>query len=108
MFTFSLLQIDQMIALAPVAFFEHAEGAVLRAFAYLASNVDWVVNMIGPGEFLPTNKIITWAARAFCKDDAWTQYLCKNVMFLLCGFDSTNITEVSSVLNRLIKKKSLF
>lgn len=47
--------------------------------------------MLGIYEFLPSNTLMAIAGQSFCNDDALTQFLCTNTLFLICGFNKNNL-----------------
>nr|CAD7410796.1 unnamed protein product [Timema cristinae] len=59
--------------------------------------------MIGVYEFLPNSEFLTLVGGVFCKDDALTQKLCGNVLFLMCGFnqDQLNTTLLPVIMGQL-------
>lgn len=50
--------------------------------------------MFGVYEFLPSNELITMVGDTFCNDDALTQVLCTNVIFLITGFNKKQLNTV--------------
>lgn len=50
-----------------------------------------LTKLIGLYEFMPNNEIMQWAGETFCNDDAMTQFLCTNTLFVLCGFNRDNL-----------------
>ncbi|XP_059483957.1 uncharacterized protein LOC132201648 [Neocloeon triangulifer] len=87
-------KIRQMHALAPVAFM----GGVRSPLALLAPFVDqleWVLNMFGVDEFFPSTEFLEFIGASLCRDGAFTQAICSNVLFLLCGFDSKQLNETT-------------
>ncbi|CAG2059734.1 unnamed protein product, partial [Timema podura] len=62
-----------------------------------------LLKMIGVYEFLPNSEFLTLVGGLFCKDDALTQKLCGNVLFLMCGFnqDQLNTTLLPVIMGHL-------
>lgn len=54
--------------------------------------LQFLVDLLGPGEFLPNDEIMKWLARGICNEGV---VICENVFFLLGGFDKSQINEVS-------------
>lgn len=50
---------------------------------------------LGIYEFLPNKKILTLLGQAACRDEAWFQVLCSNVLFLIGGANSAQMNSVS-------------
>jgi len=80
--------------LAPVAG-EANMGGPLGAIAdsWLAGALDWLLNLMGIGEFLPDSWFIDCLASMFCHEGELTQGLCTNILFVLCGFDEAQMNK---------------
>lgn len=52
--------------------------------------------MMGVYEFLPTSELMQIGGQLVCKDEAFTQALCSNVLFLICGYNSEQLNTVST------------
>lgn len=77
--------------LAPVAYVDHMKSPI-RYLAPFTENVEWIVDHLGDGEFLPSSELMDWLAANFC-DSGWTQVACESVMFLLMGFDKQQMND---------------
>lgn len=53
------------------------------------------MKMLGANEFLPNGKINELAGEKYCLEEALTQVLCKNLLFLICGFNNEQLNSVS-------------
>ena len=53
-----------------------------------------MLDVVGYGEFLPNSQILDDLAKYVCPDQA-IDVICENVIFLICGFDKSNINIVS-------------
>ena len=53
------------------------------------------MDKFGTGEFLPNDKLVDIFVDAFCSWDREDEDTCRDVLFLLCGFDKANINTVS-------------
>lgn len=40
---------------------------------------------------MPNSKFLAKVADTFCDDDSMTQFLCSNVLFLICGYNKDNL-----------------
>ena len=49
------------------------------------------MELMGVGEFLPTNLLMDCLASLFCHETEITQGLCTNILFVLCGFDEAQV-----------------
>ena len=55
----------------------------------------YFLDKFGTGEFLPNDKFIDMLVDIFCSLDKKDEDVCRDVLFLLCGFDVGNINTVS-------------
>lgn len=62
--------------------------------------------MMGVYEFLPTSELMQIGGQLVCKDEAITQALCSNVLFLICGYNSEQLNTVS--ISNLNEFQSIF
>jgi len=85
--------------LAPIAFVDHMISP-LKYIAPFAGSIDWILEFLGVGEFLPSNAFTNWIAGFFC-DEGIFQGICENVVFILCGFDEaqTNNTLFETIVH---------
>ncbi|KAL0822550.1 hypothetical protein ABMA28_004594 [Loxostege sticticalis] len=79
-------KIISMHAFAPVAYMAYNESPLLQVIARYANNIEFVLSLIGIGEFLPNNNVMTWAGQAVCMDEVVFQPLCTNILFLMGGW----------------------
>ncbi|XP_047993675.1 lipase 3-like [Leguminivora glycinivorella] len=80
-------KIISMHAMAPVAYLANSASLLLRAIAQFSSPLDSLARLIGMGEFLPNNAIMTWAGHALCMDEVSIQQICSNILFLVGGWN---------------------
>lgn len=80
-------KIISMHAFAPVAYMAHNESALLRILSHFSGNLESALTMLGIGEFLPNNEVMSWAGRNLCMDEVTFQPLCSNIIFLLGGWN---------------------
>lgn len=50
-------------------------------------------SILGIHEFLPSNEVLTIGGQQACNDEAITQSMCSNVLFLIAGFNSEQLNE---------------
>ncbi|XP_037042421.1 lipase 3-like [Bradysia coprophila] len=93
-------KILSMQALAPVAFMSNLRSPFVRAASLFLNTLDTATSVLGIYEFLPTSELLALGGQAACRDEAWTQALCYNVLFLIAGFNSaqTNTTMIPVML----------
>merc|ERR1712121_218715 len=76
--------------MAPVASEKYMGGPL----AWI-SNAGWLIEdimtLLGVGEFLPSNWLVDCIATYFCHEEDITQPICTNVLFLLLGYDYTQL-----------------
>ncbi|XP_046394955.1 lipase 3-like [Ischnura elegans] len=89
-----------MFALAPIAYMDKVKSPI-RLMAPFIDQVEWLSKMIGMNEFMPNNAFMDFIGEAACKNEAPTQAVCSNVMFLLCGYDTQelNVTALPVMLS---------
>ena len=61
--------------------------------------MQWILNLLGVGEFLPSNALMDWFASKVCGEDELPA-ICSNIVFLLCGYDTQELNK--TMLNTLI------
>ena len=62
--------------------------------------LQFLLDIIGVGEFLPNDALLDWLAKYVCSDEMAPAEVCEDVLFLICGFDKNNINIVSYVETR--------
>ena len=53
--------------------------------------IQFLMELMGVGEFLPSNLLMDCLASLFCHETEITQGLCTNILFVLCGFDEAQV-----------------
>lgn len=61
------------------------------------------MTMMGVDEFLPTSEFMEFMGQTLCNDESLFQSLCSNVLFLIAGFDSQQLNEVTLLNNYAVK-----
>lgn len=59
--------------------------------------IQWLLPLLGIGEFLPDSLLIDCLASLFCNEGEITQGLCTNILFILCGFDEAQASYMTHV-----------
>ncbi|XP_013172126.1 PREDICTED: lipase 3-like [Papilio xuthus] len=80
-------KILSMHAFGPVAYMAHNRSPLLNAISPFANRIEELASLIGIGEFMPNNLIMTWAGQALCRDEVVTQAICSNILFLIGGWN---------------------
>jgi pimeloyl-ACP methyl ester carboxylesterase len=81
--------ITAFFALAPVTTVKDVKG-LFALVEYIYKPLEYLLDLFGEGEFSPNNEFIDWAADYICPSDIEIEKLCRNVIFLICGFDVSN------------------
>ncbi|XP_046394228.1 lipase 3-like [Ischnura elegans] len=87
-------RIRAMHALAPIAFVGKMESPI-KLLAPLLSHSNWIANMLGLAEFLPSSDLLPFLGKVGCKDDAIAQDLCTNILFLIAGHNSAQLNRTT-------------
>lgn len=109
-------KIIMMNALAPVAYAKHIKSPVVRAFTPFlysldvnsavqsffinfifinSSNLQKLSSLLGVYELLPSCELFILGGKAACRDQANTQEICENILFLIAGYSSDQLNAVS-------------
>lgn len=67
-----------------------------------------VFKLLGTNEILPNGKINELAGQSLCLEEAITQVLCTNLLFLICGFNEEQLNAVSTFFSRIRFENLLF
>ncbi|XP_073941424.1 lipase 3-like [Choristoneura fumiferana] len=84
-------KISAMQALAPIAYVGNIKSPLIKAIAPFTNSLEVVVKILGANEFLPNGKINELAGQMFCIEEAFTQVLCENLLFLICGYNEEQL-----------------
>lgn len=80
-----------MFALAPIGYMKHLTSPLLKLMALMDSSVELLLSLIGWAEFLPSYDFLATVGDVLCGDDAFTQALCSNALFAICGFNKNQM-----------------
>ncbi|XP_041453357.1 gastric triacylglycerol lipase-like [Lytechinus variegatus] len=80
-------KVKMMYALAPVTRVGNMTSP-LRYLTYFLPEIKFLFEILGEGEFMPSNEFVKWLAKDMCTVD---KTLCSNVLFVICGFDEKNL-----------------
>ncbi|XP_072947559.1 lipase 1-like [Epargyreus clarus] len=80
-------KIISMHAMGPVAYMAHNRHIIFNALAPYSTDLSRLANLVGIGEFLPNNNLMTWAGQTLCRDEVVFQAVCSNVMFVMGGWN---------------------
>ncbi|XP_012231374.2 lipase 3-like isoform X1 [Linepithema humile] len=77
--------VRMMISLAPAAFIGNMTSS-LQLLVPFTSSFE-AMHFLGIYEFLPTNCVLQYLMKVLCNIDFFTQQICSNIIFYICGFD---------------------
>ncbi|XP_018364290.1 PREDICTED: lipase 3-like [Trachymyrmex cornetzi] len=78
--------IEEMYALSPVAYCGRMKSP-LQVVAQFSVGLDYFWDLIGTHKFNPNHDFIKAIRQSVCAEKAFTQPICSNFLFLLCGFN---------------------
>jgi lysosomal acid lipase/cholesteryl ester hydrolase len=78
--------------LAPVAYMENMESPI-RIIAPFTDEIEWIMEVLGIGEFLPSSWLMDLLAVLFCGENNPLQVVCTSIIFILCGFNPAQMNE---------------
>ncbi|KAH8320927.1 hypothetical protein KR067_012370 [Drosophila pandora] len=86
--------------LAPVAWMDHMESPLAKVGAPLLGQPNAFVEVFGSAEFFASTELMNLFGALVCKDEAISQFMCTNVLFLLGGWDSPyqNVTLIPEIM----------
>ncbi|KAJ9575526.1 hypothetical protein L9F63_007596 [Diploptera punctata] len=84
-------KIRAMFSLAPVAYMSNMKSPIFKLLAPFSSQLQWALNLIGVYEFLPQTELFSAIGQLACNDEAITQEICSNVLFLIGGYNSEQL-----------------
>ncbi|GLG93399.1 Lipase 3 [Gryllus bimaculatus] len=76
-----------MFAMGPAAYLGHLPNPLLRALTYAHRPIEFITDLVGYDEVLPSNKLMKWLGQTFCRDGVPSQVVCKNIVFFIAGYD---------------------
>jgi len=76
-----------MVGYGPHTTVQHMQSPVFNLLAEYVDNIQWILSELSVYDFLPSNALLDWAASKVCNDDMSTQAVCRNILFLVCGYN---------------------
>ncbi|XP_020279760.1 lipase 3-like [Pseudomyrmex gracilis] len=80
-------KIEAMFALAPIVFCGRMKSPFFQILSHFTISIKIMSELIGINEFTANNALIKKVQQMVCADDAITQSLCSNAIFLVTGFN---------------------
>ncbi|KAG8230457.1 hypothetical protein J437_LFUL009946, partial [Ladona fulva] len=87
-------KIRAQFSLAPVAFMDGVRSP-MALLAPFVDSIDIITGLLGVNELFPSTALFDFLGAALCKDEAITQSLCTNILFLICGYNSKQLNETT-------------
>ncbi|XP_053602237.1 lipase 3-like [Plodia interpunctella] len=84
-------KIVAMQALAPVGYVGKIRSPLIKAIAPFTNQMEILFKIFGQNELLSNGKVNELAGQKYCVEEAITQALCTNLLFLLCGFNEEQL-----------------
>lgn len=85
-------KIKAMAGLAPVAFVNNAIGPLMELAPY-TDDIETIADILGIGEFLPSNELMDYLAETYCDMNSTYHEVCYNILFLIGGPDADELDE---------------
>ncbi|KAL1139606.1 hypothetical protein AAG570_006588 [Ranatra chinensis] len=83
-------KIRLFVSLSPVAYMSHMRSTLFRV---LYGPLGQLLSQAGLHEFIPNSEMVTEMASQLCKSQAITQSICSNILFLIAGYDSSQLNK---------------
>jgi len=95
-------KVELAVLLAPIGYVEHI-GSPIKYLVPFLGFIDWIVEHLGVGEFLPSNWLMDFIANLVCTESNPLEFVCENIVFLLCGYDEAqmNSTMMATVASHI-------
>jgi pimeloyl-ACP methyl ester carboxylesterase len=92
-------KIRLMVGVGP-AIYVHNMVSPIRLLAPFWDSIDWITNMMGMHEFLPSGPLMDFLGATLCKESSLFQPICSNILFIAMGynFDQLNATMLPIIL----------
>lgn len=86
-------KIISMQGLAPIAYLSHSRSPFVNVLQFFANKLSGLISLIGPNEFLPNSEFLGLVSKVFCKDEAITQDICTNIIFMITGYNEKQMNK---------------
>nr|XP_022912363.1 lipase 3-like [Onthophagus taurus] len=84
-------KIISQFSMAPIAYVSHMKSPLLKTLSYGAWGLGQIFSLVGVNEFLPNSEFMANVGITMCKDGDFTQQICTNTIFALCGFNKAQM-----------------
>lgn len=72
----------------------------LKPCYYISCFCQVLEGLLGIYEFLPSNELFALGGQVACREEEFTQAICENILFLIAGYKSDQMNQVSLLFNR--------
>lgn len=69
----------------------HMYSPLFRLLADYVKDIRWLMEALGLHQFLPSSWLMDWVASKVCDEHMVTQGVCRNVLFLICGYNKAEM-----------------
>ncbi|XP_031783474.1 lipase 3-like [Nasonia vitripennis] len=84
-------KINVMFSLAPVAYCSRMFSPIFQALSRFTTPLNLITDLIGVYEFKPSDQFYKNFTTTYCEKHAVTQPLCKNVVFMITGYNEDQL-----------------
>ncbi|KAH8391205.1 hypothetical protein KR215_008807, partial [Drosophila sulfurigaster] len=86
-------KITSMHALAPIAYIHDMKSPLFRTLVLFLDFLTAATRMLRITEFMPNTKFLVDHSQVVCHDNAMTQDVCSNILFLVAGYNSEQLNK---------------
>ncbi|XP_013105672.1 lipase 3 [Stomoxys calcitrans] len=86
-------KILSMHALAPIAYIADMKSPLFRTLVLFLDFLTAATRMLRITEFMPNTKFLVDQTQVVCHDNAMTQDVCSNILFLVAGYNSEQLNK---------------
>ncbi|KAL3266875.1 hypothetical protein HHI36_011027 [Cryptolaemus montrouzieri] len=80
-------------SLAPIAYMKHAFSPILRVSSKFVHSLEFMSAIFGVDQVLPHNALMTLIGNQYCHAQEFSEIICKDSLFLICGFDQAEFND---------------
>ncbi|XP_017026075.1 lipase 3 [Drosophila kikkawai] len=86
-------KITSMHALAPIAYIHDMKSPLFRTLVLFLDFLTAATRMLRITEFMPNTKFLVDHSQVVCHDNAMTQDVCSNILFLVAGYNTEQLNK---------------
>lgn len=80
-----------MVGYGPHTIVPHMTSPIFTLMAKYMDNLEFILEHLGIYEFAPSNWLMQWLASEICDEAMVTQAICRNIMFLVAGYNKNEM-----------------